>query len=717
MTIGRRLVGTITTLVCTSLVLVGCGGNTSPGASDPPADPPAQTSGDPIAVDGQNLVTSPVAGPGTDESVTAGSANLTLLRTDLTAQGNAAHLVWSDDGKSVFLANEEGYMSAVKIDASDPTHPRVAATSRQDNYLWATDQRNGLLVFRSSVGGWTVGVDPTTLQDVWGAGPGPGHDVATDGTRVFVPVEGTPGVLVVLNATGQQTASVTAPDGWIYVFGMAYDAGTRRLYVSSGTDGSTGTPGGVYIFDVSQSTPAYLGKIPNPSSDIAVHGTRLWRQESQTIEAWDVSNPAAPTLIGSYTAAYYDPGTTGGTRVANHYIIPVVNAAGTRLYVTYVSESAGGVQTLNAPAGFEIFDVSNGTPVPVAEESWNTNDQYYEQPLAIALSPDGSTVAVSYWAFGVRFYGVANDTIANEGLVPTTGEAHDVYVDSQGYAYVFAHDDIQVFDPSGNLINAIPIVGYVVDGGWSTFRDGNIIVPGPHATIMKLAGGSLQSQQDLPGFGTTTWSVLFDGATRLYQTDDSGTIHIDQVSLAADGTYSVVELGLIQVPAIASGSNPLLGLALQGSTLWAVGPNTGVVAIDMSNPAAPRIVFRDAFSFSDNGNHAGLVIAQDRVYAGAGALGVRIYNPVTLQQTGAIPGFNINFLDILGTTYLVLANYWYNAHPDGMYLYNIAVNPDAPVLANWFPQPDGDANFRARAVGTNLIYRVPLYGIDILQVH
>jgi hypothetical protein len=65
---------------------------------------------------------------------------------------------------------------------------------------------------------------------------------------------------------------------------------------------------------------------------------------------------------------------------------------------------------------------------------------------------------------------------------------------------------------------------------------------------------------------------------------------------------------------------------------------------------------------------------------------------------------------------LVLANYWCATQPDGVHLYNIAENPDSPPLTSWFPQPKGNANFRTRGSRTNLVSRVPLYGIDILQI-
>jgi hypothetical protein len=673
------------------------------------------------STDGSSTSTSSTAssttGSMTMTSTTTSSTNptgLSLIRSYTIPQGNAAHLVWSDDGSAVYLADEEGWMSTVKINASTPAHPVISATNGSSNYVWATDQRSGLLVFQTSIGGTTLRIDPVTFKTVWQVSTGTTHDIATDGSRAFVPLEGTPGTLVVLGPDGSTQARVMQSDGWASVYGIAYDAGTRRLYISSSADSSRGIPGGIYIYDVSQTTPAYLGKISQPSSDIAVRGTRLWRQSGPTLQAWDVSSPASPILLGSWTAPVVSG--PGGTLVRDNLGNMTANPTGTRLYIVYnpVTASAGN-QVLDWPAGFMIFDVSGTTPQLLTQQSWPANKPYYEQPLAVSLSPDASTLAVSYWAFGVRLYGVANDTVTPLGTVATTGEAHDVYVDD-GIIYVFAHDDIQILDPAtGAHIQDIPIVGMVVDGGWAPFLAG-IILPGPAPSVLRIATGGIVYQQTLPGFPTFTWSVRWDGGNYLYSGTEDGTIYVTQVALTSTYAYTSTPVSSVRIPRADGtyGEAPLLAMGLQGTTLWALGPTVGVVAVDVSIPSAPRIIYHDNFTFDVNGNHAGMVVAQNRVYAGAGSIGLRIYNPSNFTLTGTIPGYNVNFLDTIGNTFLVLSNYWYAAHPDGVYLFNIVANPDAPSLVDWFPQPSGNANFRARAVGT-LVYRVPLYGIDVLQ--
>src|SRR5579884_218487 len=641
----------------------------------------------------------------------AGEPALRLVKTVLTAHGNAAGLAWSDDGAAVFLADEEGRMSATRIDVAAPARPRITATQGGENFLWAVAQRAGLLVFQPSLGNETLRLDPRSLAVVWRRRTGESHAVATDGSRVYVAVEGKPAALVVLDAGGREIGRTAEPDGWSKVYGTAYAGGV--LGVAASGDAGKGVPGGIYLYDVHGRQPLRRGRIPRPASDIAMRGARLWTQDGPTLETWEIQDPAQPRRAGVWQQPVQAG--PGGTRVRLQFGALAANRTGTRLYAAYRYVTAqGGNDVPDWLAGFMIFDVTGDTPRLIAVQDGKVSGPYRLIPTGVAISPDGGTLAVSYWRYGVRLFSVRGDRIVPEGGVATAGEAHDVYVDGQGILYVFANETMQIIDPrSGQHLNDLPLVSGG-DGGWRPFRDGAIVVPGPAATILKLAGGGIQFQQTLAGFGSYTWSVAFDGTSYLYQGDEAGRIHVDQVSVAANGTYNVVEVGAVQVPAVGSGANPLLALALQGPTLWALGPNAGLAAVDVSTPSAPKVVYQDRFTFATNGNHAGLVIAQNRVYAGAGGSSLRIYNPSTLKMTGAIAGFDVNFLDVVGSTYLVLANYWQTTNPEGVYLYDISQNPDAPLLVDYYPKSYANANFRARAVGTK-IYDVPLWGVAVLQ--
>ncbi|HLY22939.1 MAG TPA: hypothetical protein VKT83_10775 [bacterium] len=670
-----------------------------------------------IAWTGSVVRGAPSAGPG--------EPKLQFVKTVLTWHGNAAHLVWSDDGKTLFLANEEGRMSAVKIDTSNPMKPRIAATNDAGNFLWAADQRNGVLVFHSSVNEGTLRLDPRTFASLWNIKLGHSHAIATDGTRIFQPLEGNLGALVVLGTDGKELSRVAAPNAWPGVYGAVYDAATKRLYISVTRDpkDDTASTAGIYIYEVGGAAPAFRGRIPGTAGEVAVHGPRVWISRGDVLEVWNVANAQHPQQVGSWEAQV-DRG-PGGAPILMVPGAVAVNATGTRLYAAYTSVSArvgrgapgSGAQVFpDAPAGFLIFDVSGSTPALITSEAWQYDGPYYMMPLAVALSPGGSTLAVSYWRYGVRLFGVARDSIVSLGRQATTGEAHDVYVDSRGIMYVFANDDVQIIDPqSGEHLDDVPLRGGG-DGQWRPFGDGVVIVRGGPPLILTLRDAKVAAVDVVRRVPTYIWDNVFEDPF-LFSGGEDGMLIVSRVTSAGDGQYTTRVVGRATVPRADGqprGASQLLALAKAGDVIWALGPTIGVAAFDVSRPESPQRVFQDPFTFKENGNHVGLVVAHGRVYAGAGDHGVLIYDPQTFKRTGSIEGMNVNFLDVIRNDYLVVANYWYPQQPEGVYLYDLRANPDRPVFADRFPKPQGNANFRARVFGDR-VYRVPLYGVDILQ--
>jgi hypothetical protein len=647
---------------------------------------------------------------------------LRLIKTVHTGHGNAAHLRWSNDGKTVFLANEEGQMSAVKIDASDPAHPRIAAVSQAMNFLFGVDQRDGLLVYKSSVGGALARYDEGSLTPVWLRDKaGPGHVVVTDGSRIYFAREGNPGELDVFGADGSEGARVPAPSTWATVYGMTYEPSAKLVFVAGienepqQRQGSPEEPRGtVDIYDVSRTVPALVGTIQRATTDLAVSRGRLWLRGGTALETWDVSRPSQPRLLGSY-----DPPAEGRGDIRVLFGDMAVNGAGTRLYVAYrhgryPPRCCAGAQ---APAGVMIFDVTGPTPRLLAQNDWKIEREARVVPSAVALSPDGRTLAVAYWRFGVRFFGVTDDKLTDLGRVATTGEGHDVYVDQRGILYVFANDDLQIIDPeTGRHLNDIllPDEG---DGGWRPFRDGTIIVRSwGGGEVFLLRDGAVQMSERLRGVSTGIEDNVYDDPF-LYSVGDNGDLIVRRVTASGDHEYTADVVGKTQVapPEQRGQGGPILiAMAKSGSNIWALGPNEGVVQFDVSRPEDPRIVAQDRFVFHPNGLHAGLAVVRGRVYAGAGNQGVIIYDAATLRRTGHIDGLSADFLDTIGSDYLVVANYWRPKLPEGVYVYDLRGNPDAPSFVDRYPKPNGAPNFRVRVFG-HRIYRVGLSGVDILQ--
>lgn len=603
-------------------------------------------------------------------------------------------------------------MSAVKIDVADPARPRIVSTRGDVNFLWAAAQRSGILVFYPSLGDSLQRINPSTFSPVWVKKLGAeSHAIETDGQRIFVALDGKPGRLVVLDGSGNELARVTEPDGWWNVYSTVYDPDTQRLYIGAGEDTGRGFAGASYIYDARQAAPGFLGKISLPSWDIAVRGTKLWRQRGRTLEAWDVTNGSAPKLLGAWEGNV-ERGPEG-TLVRPQLGHMVVSRDGQRLYVAYrsVTES-GGSQVLDWDAGFMIFDVSGGVPGLLTRQGWKTPTGLWVQPTSVALAPNGRILAVGYWAFGVRLFDIADDRARELGMVATTGEAHDVFVDNLGLLHIFANDNIQIVDPVTREHRGVFVTGQAMDGGWRPFKDGTIILPSARNAnryVLRIQDGAVTLVTNLTYPGPSTWDEIFEDPY-LYSATDRG-LHIQQIGAfdARQGKYPVTIVGSVDT------GGSMIGHTKRGNIVWGIGPAIGVVAIDVSVPSAPRVVFHDRFTFSVNGNHAGIVAARGRIYAGAGDAGVIIYDAATFRRTGEIRGLNVNFLDKIGEDFLVVANYWYPQVMEGMVIYDLRRAPDTPPRALIFPGDSPNANFRVR-VQEKRVYRVPLYGVDVLEI-
>lgn len=635
-----------------------------------------------------------------------------LLRTVYTPHGMAGWLAWSDDGKSIFLANEESaMMSAVKLDVADLDKPRIVAKYGEVNFLWSVAERNGLLVFHPSLGDHLIRINPLSFARVWTKSVGPSHAVETDGSRIFLPVEGKPGVLVVLDASGSQVARVSQPDGWWNIYSIIFDEQTRRLYVGAGEKQDEGFLGGIYIYDAS-AAPRFLGKIAVPGWEIAARGTKVWRQYGERLEAWDATNPANPTLLGSWVGQTVKHPRAGDIKPQLGNM--KVNRIGNRLYVAYNY----GKHVLDYFAGFMIFDVSGDAPRFLVRQDWGLPTGYWLQPTAVALSPDETTLAVSYFNFGTRIYGVQHDRVISRGMTTTAGEARDAFIDNMGFLHVFATDTIQTYNPNGEHVGAL-VTATRWDGGWVPFKDDTVLLPGtandPYVLRMRDGKATVVTRLGDPA-ASPAYGYVFNDPI-LYSASHWGSrLSIHRVGQFDGRTYPMSLVGSVATPKAdrSPSGGKIIAITKYANFVWGVGPDTGVVVIDVSAPSTPRLVFHDPFTFLAHGDHLAIIVARNNVYVGAGDAGLIVYDPATFRRKGVVRGLNVNFLDKVDDDLLLVASYWYPPSPSewGLHIYDIRVAPDAPILLE---KLTWGANFRVRASG-HRIYRVPLYGVDILEI-
>jgi DNA-binding beta-propeller fold protein YncE len=216
-----------------------------------------------IATNPRRYARSPAAGdPPT-------GADVVVEKSLRITHGNAAHTAWSDDGRTLYLANEEGSTSNIKLDVSDPTNIRIVAAQSFINFSWAVDARHGVVLYRESIGGSVVRVDPQAWAKAWSWSGGRGHAVVSDGRQVYVPVIGNPAAVAVLDAaTGAERQRLSVPRPWPDVYSMGINEDKHLLVVGAQSGGTT-------LFDTSGGRLRQIGQITEPASLLALAGTKL----------------------------------------------------------------------------------------------------------------------------------------------------------------------------------------------------------------------------------------------------------------------------------------------------------------------------------------------------------------------------------------------------------------------------------------------------------
>lgn len=669
----------------------------------------------------------------------SGPLQLRLVNSFPTLEGNASHLAWSADGSQIYLANNEGY-TAVKLTTAPLKVVAQRSGPNAEQFLWSVSRSGNVVVFRNAGGFHNLfRYDPVAWTLLWNVDTGyEGRSVITDGTYIFSPGEspgsGTPGRVFVHDLNGNLLfTTVLAADTWGRVYGMAYNASAKRLYFGVAANAGVGAAGGIYIFDTSplpSSAPTFLGKFSSGTTYITVAGTRLWRSTANVLECWDVSNPAAAALLGSYTYPVVSTLTRGFDDM-------IVNAAGTRLYVNFNGIVAGDGAVSTIESGWSIFNVSANTPALVTSRLFPATEvgrgNTYFQTTGIALSVDETKIAVSLPDLGVRTFGVTGDVIADIALALTTGEVHDVYVDAAGFYYVWENDNIQVYNAAGTLLSYFfsSSGGSSSEGGWRPFRSGYLVTPsgrtGNHADVgeevISCTGGAvtyISSLRFTSGFAGDQPSDLMFEDPYLYCLHNSGKFAVWSVpTLNVGGDTSLILVGQVT-----TGSPPWERMTKVGNVVWGVHHQYGVTAIDVTNRAAPVVVYTDTVGFPHNGNivgSGGIVADQGRIYVAAGERGLIVYNPgsnpATTVRSGLV-NFGINgpdFLDaqVIGTRHYLLA-FVYSGPVNGMYVFDITDTPDSPVQID-FTRPRSSP-FRGRAGIGNTMYNTWLGGVQTWQL-
>jgi hypothetical protein len=323
----------------------------------------------------------------------------------------------------------------------------------------------------------------------------------TDGGSFRVVDVTTPTAPVLLNTSNSYGAQ-----------GLALD-GTAAVLVSPNI---TGSQGGLYLWDVSTTTPTMNSTVDDAfgNMEVAVSGSLAVATGGQHgMKVLNVSTPSAPTVVSTLSATTLG-GTVVGATIAGQTAYALVSVAGNPGHADVVVVS---LSVPSAPTIAGRLSLIAGTTIKVA----------------------GSLVYVAAGSAGLQIVSVASPSAPTfVGSVDTPGTADDVVVGS-GYAYVADSSSLQVVNVStpshptiaGTLATTATAVAlngtrlYAVDGGQFKVID----VTTPTAPALLSSTGGYGSVQGVTVVGTTAYLAT---PAQLHS-DTTGGVYVLDVSTPA----------------------------------------------------------------------------------------------------------------------------------------------------------------------------------------
>jgi len=387
------------------------------------------------------------------------------------------------------------------------------------------------------------------------------------------------------------------------------------------------------VLDISNpSQPFELGRIHtiDITSDIKISGSYAYvTSDNGGLVIVDISDPAAPTLAGSY-----DTGYALGVAVSSNY--------------AYVADDENGLV---------IIDISNPA-APTLAGSYDTAG--YAKGVAVS----GNYAYVADHHNGLVIIDISNPAVPTlAGSYDTAGYAFGVAV-SGSYAYVASNNGlviVNVNNPAAPTLTgsygiAGLTMGVVVSGSYAYVTDGNnglVIVDISNPAAPTLAG-SYDTEEYARGVAVS--------GSYAYVADNSGLVIIDISNPAAptyEGSYDL--------------AGDAQGVAVSGSYAYLADSNNGLVIIDINNPTVPTL----AGSYDTAGDANGVVVSGSYAYVADGTNGlviIDISNPAAPTLAGSY--------DTMGYAYgvAVSGSYAYVASSNGLVIVDVN-NPAAPTLA------------------------------------
>jgi Tfp pilus assembly protein PilV len=453
------------------------------------------------------------------------------------------------------------------------------------------------------------------------------------------------------------------------------DSSTNRAYVVNGT--------GLSVIDISNpAAPTLLGTF-NPAliiNSVYVSGNYAYLASSSNTAEFtvvDVSNPAAPTQVGAINL--------NGT------------ADGLSIYVSGTYAYLG--QALSATNGnneFYVIDVSTPTS-PTISGSLNLNGSVN----GVAVSGDYAYLATSDTAAELTVVNVSNPaTPTVAGTYDSTGAvaANDVFADGT-FVYLGLASDLTgaeffVLDAS-NPTSVTQVGSYEAGGAVSGIYVADnkaflaTAVTAAQFTVLDLsdpANPTLEGKASL-----TTESDVFVSNDVAYIASTSNTAELTVMGGISSGMNWAIpsQAGNLDL----SGTTAANDVAVDAGTNRAYVVNgTGLSIIDVSSPGAPTLLgtFTAGVLITNvkvSGNYAYLASSSNT----AELTVVNVSNPAAPTQAGTLNlggNADANTLDLDGSYAYVGKTLSTTAGDNEFYVVNVS-NPAAPTLAGAFNLSDG----------------------------
>ncbi|MFA7653979.1 MAG: LamG-like jellyroll fold domain-containing protein [Candidatus Magasanikbacteria bacterium] len=378
------------------------------------------------------------------------------------------------------------------------------------------------------------------------------------------------------------------PSARIYDF----DVNDGKLYIAN-VDVS-GMSNGIVVVDVASGVPALLKVLPvsNEPGKVAVKGNRLFVYSTglNVLDIYNVVNPASPTFVTSYPIDKGGVNTNAVESLAvdNNYVYfsgKLINSVDRRFNALSISSIFNFQTASGITSPTKIFVADNYAYIldysqNLRLEIFDVNDQYNPVYLGAVTSNTTATIKKSggLWVKDNLVYVASNDTF---WVIDAANKNTPVIIGSYTSTTLFGN-------PMGIAVKGQ--YAYIVDNQTKALVIMDIsssTAPTPIGTLNYIDFGEvkLENPQSIIVSGNYAFIGLNAG-------EEDGGLEIVDISDPTNPTHYLYYVD----PKGRLASN-VRALAIKGQTLFAV-DNTlkngsgfnGLLAIDISNPAAPKFL-------------------------------------------------------------------------------------------------------------------------------